>query len=170
MGLNVLHVPSVEPEPLDLKRPVLDQRRFAKFTPLMCKPSIKRINAGWALATHGLKAPYTIDDELFMLHLKFADRDRLGEMARLRNELTQSDGRAEGSSWSKAADEILSVFDEVNEGLDPAAAPEFDPADVDLDEMVIFKNGRYRSPKQGQIQALRQQPLVRVPERLLGTL
>jgi len=170
MGLNVVHVPSAEPEPLDLGRPLLEQRSFAKFTPLMCKPSIKRINAGWAISSHALKAPYAIDPELFMLHLKFADRSRLAEVARLRNEVSKADGRAEDASWGKEADQVLAIFDEVVADIDPAVVPEFDPATADLDDQVIFLNGRHRTPKQGQIAALRKQPLTRIPRRLVGTL
>lgn len=170
MGLNVVHVPSVEPEPLDLGRPLLEQRSFAKFTPLMCKPSVKRINAGWAISSHALKAPYAIDPELFMLHLKFADRERLVEVARLRNEVSKADGRAEDATWGKAADELVAIFDEVVADVDPGAVPEFDPATANLEEMVILHNGRYRTPKQGQVAALRQQPLTRIPRRLAGAL
>ncbi len=170
VGLNVVHVPSVEPEPLDLGRPLLEQRSFAKFTPLMCKPSIKRVNAGWAVSSHGLKAPYAIDPELFMLHLKFADRSRLAEVARLRNEVSKADGRAEEASWGKEADQVLAIFDAVVADVDPAAVPEFDPATADLDDMVIFLNGRHRTPKQGQIAALRNQPLTRIPQRLVGSI
>lgn len=136
----------------------------------MCKPSVKRINAGWAVSSHGLKAPYSIDPELFMLHLKFADRSRLAEVAALRNAVSKADGRAEEASWGRAADEVLAVFDQVVADVDPAAVPEFDPASVDLDEMVIFLNGRHRTPKQGQIAALRKQPLVRIPARISGAL
>lgn len=170
MGLNVVHVPGAEPAPLDLGRPVLEQRSFAKFTPLMCKPSVKRINAGWAISSHALKAPYTIDPELFMLHLKFADRDRLAEVARLRNEVSKADGRAEDASWGKEADQVLAIFDEVVADVDVDSIPEFDPAEANLEEMVIFHNGRHRTPKQGQIAALRRQPFTRIPRRLAGTL
>lgn len=170
VGLNVVHIPSAEPDPLDLTRPLLEQRSFAKFTPLMCKPSVKRINAGWAVSSHGLKAPYTIDPELFMLHLKFADRSRLAEVARLRNEVSKADGRAEDASWGRAADDMLAVFDAAVADVDPAAVPEFDPADANLDDMVIFLNGRHRTQKQGQIAALQKQPLSRIPRRLVGTL
>jgi len=135
----------------------------------MCKPSIKRINAGWAISSHALKAPYAIDPELFMLHLKFADRSRLAEVARLRNEVSKSDGRAEDASWGKEADQVLAIFDEVVADVDAAVVPEFDPATADLDDQVIFLNGRYRTPKQGQIAALRKQPLTRIPQRLVGT-
>ncbi|MDZ5621221.1 glycosyltransferase family 2 protein [Nocardioides bizhenqiangii] len=168
MGLNVVHVPSVEPEPLDLGRPLLEQRGFAKFTPLMCKPSVKRINAGWAVSSHGIKAPYSIDPELFMIHLKFADRSRLAEVAALRNAVSAADGRAQGASWGKSADHLVEIFDSVVADVDPAAAPEFDPATAGLDDMVIVVNDRHRTPQQGQVEALRTQPLVRIPERLRG--
>lgn len=168
MGLNVVHVPSTEPEPLDLGQPLLEQRSFAKFTPLMCKPSLKRVNAGWAVSSHGINAPYAIDPELFMLHLKFADRSRLAEVAALRNAVSKADGRAEDASWGKAADEMLRVFDSVVAEVDPASAPEFDPAAASLEDMVIFLNGRHRTRKQGQIAALKKQPLVRIPRRLVG--
>ena len=41
VALNLVHAPSEGP--LDPARPLLEQRRYAKFLPLMCKPAIKRI-------------------------------------------------------------------------------------------------------------------------------
>jgi hypothetical protein len=105
-----------------------------------------------------------------MLHLKFADRTRLAEVAALRNAVSKADGRAEDASWGKEADQVLAIFDEVVADVDTTAIPEFDPAAANLDEMVIFLNGRHRTPKQGQIAALRKQPLTRIPQRLVGTL
>ena len=66
--LNVVHVPQVE-EPLRPDEPVLAQRGFAKFTPIMCKPSVKRVPAAWRWASHGIEAPFAVDPELYMLHL-----------------------------------------------------------------------------------------------------
>ena len=48
MGLNVVHHLGEEP-PLDPARPVLEQRRLAKFLPLMCKPAFPRRMASGAL-------------------------------------------------------------------------------------------------------------------------
>jgi len=170
VGLNVVHVPSAEPDPLDLSRPLLEQRSFAKFTPLMCKPSVKRVNAAWTSSSHGLMAPYAVDPELYMLHLKFADRSRLAEVAALRNAVSRADGRAQGASWGKRADRLLEIFDSVVAHVDPAATPEFRPSAADLEAAVTFLNGRHRTPQQGQIEALRSQPLVRIPARLAGAL
>lgn len=168
MGLNLVHLPQVETSPLDLSRPILEQRRFAKFTPLMCKPSVKRVAAGWALASHGIRAAYAVEPELFMIHLKFADRDRLASVAAIRNAVSKADGRAEGASWGRSPDKLLEVFDAVVADIDPSTVPEFDPYAEDLDDLVILLNERYRTRKQGQLVALRNQPLVRVPERLHG--
>ncbi len=170
VGLNVVHLPHVEPDPLDLERPLLRQRGFAKLTPLMCKPSIKRVKAGWAVASHGIYAPYVIEPELFMIHLKFADRARLAEVSALRNAVSRADGRAEDASWGRAADQMLAIFDEAVAGADPATMPEFDPYAAGLEDLVIFLNGRHRTPKQGQLAALRNQPLVRLPERIRDAL
>ncbi len=170
VGLNLVHLPHVEPEPLDLSRPLLRQRSFAKFTPLMCKPSVKRVNAGWAVASHGIRAEYAVEPELFMIHLKFADRARLAEVSALRNEVSRADGRAEDASWGRGADRVLALFDQAVAGADPATMPEFDPCSAGLEEVVIFLNGRHRTPKQGQLAALRSQPLVRLPERIRDAL
>ena len=167
MALNVIHLPQVE-GPLRADEPVLGQRRFAKFTPLMCKPSIKRIDAAWRSASHGIEAPFEIDPELYMLHLKFADRDGLLRVATHRKELVETDGRAKGSSWGDDVDDILASFDETVADVDVDNVPVFEPGAVDLSWIVEQREGFYRTKGAGQVRALRQRPLHRVPESLLG--
>ena len=167
MTLNVVHVPSVE-GPLRADEPVLGQRRFAKFTPIMCKPSIKQVPASWRWASHGIKAPYQVDPELYMLHLKFADRDALGRVAAHRRALVDSSGRALRSNWSRGADDVLAVLDRSVRNVDPERTPEFSPEEVDLSRIVERREGWYRSVGPGQLSALERQPLRRVPGSLLG--
>ena len=168
MALNVVHVPSVE-APLRADEPILGQRRFAKFAPVMCKPSIKRVPASWRWASHGIAAPFDVDPELYMFHLKFADRDLLRQVAAHRKALVDADGRASGSSWSREADDIVSVLDRAVSGVDVDQVPEFDPREVDLTKVVEPREGWHRAVGAGQVQALRQMPLRRVPSSLLGT-
>lgn len=168
VGLNVIHLPQQE-TPLRAGEPVLGQRRHAQFAPLMCKPSLKRVPAAWRWASHGIEAPFEVDPELFMLHLKFADRDALARVAAHRKALSDADGRARGSSWSRDAADILAAFDRAVDDVDPQTLTEFDPADVDLGAVVAPKDGWHRAVGAGQVQALAQQPLRRVPSRLLGT-
>jgi hypothetical protein len=167
LALNVIHVPQVE-GPLRADEPVLGQRRFAQFTPLMCKPSVKRVDAGWRWASHGIEAPFEVDRELFMLHLKFADRDGLRRVAAHRKALVDADGRAKGSSWSRDAEDILAVFDRAVADIDVDSVPEFDPREVDLSRIVEPREGWYRAVGTGQVQGLNKLPVHRVPESLLG--
>jgi hypothetical protein len=167
MTLNVVHVPSLEGS-LRADEPVLGQRRFAKFTPIMCKPSIKRTPAAWRWASHGVEAPFEVDRELYMLHLKFADREALRRVAAHRRALVDADGRANKSNWARGADDMVAALDSSVRDVDPDAVAEFDPAQVDLRSVVERRDGWYRSTGRGQVAALRQEPLCRVPSSLLG--
>jgi len=166
VALNLLHAPG--DAPLDLGRPVLDQRGFAVFTPLMCKPVLKRVPAAWVRASHGIRAPYSIDPDLFLLHLKFADRDRLAEIAARRHQAFRADGRAAESSWSRPVDEVTDALDAAFGRADLAGATTFDPRSAGLDSILFERNGIHRTPKQGQLQALLDNPVQRVPESLRG--
>ena len=167
IALNVVQVPSVE-GPLRADEPVLGQRQFAKFTPLMCKPSIKRVPAGWRWASHGIEAPFLVDDGIFMLHLKFADRTALERVATHRRALVDADGRAKNSNWARGADDIMAVFDRAVADVDVAQVPDFDPGAVDLTSVVEHRDGWSRSVGRGQLAVLEHQPLCRVPASLLG--
>lgn len=169
VALNVLHVPAVEPA-LEPDRPVLEQRSFAQFAALMCKPSIKRVDAPWRWASHGIGAPFAVDPDLWMLHLKFADRATLADVAAHRRRLVEADGRARRSSWSRTAEEVLEVFDGVVAGVDPGGAPELDPASLPLGEVVERRGDAHRAVGPGQLQNLGAAPVVRIPPFLRGTL
>ncbi len=167
LALNVVHHTSTE-APLRARRPVLGQRQFAKFAPLMCKPSLKRVPAAWCFSSHGIRTEYAVDPGLFMLHFKFADSGQLRAVAGRRQALVNTLGRGKASSWSRGPDELLALLEEVTAGVDLDTVPEFDPATVDLDALVHREGDRWRTQQEGQLQALRRQPLVRVPRRLHG--
>ena len=169
MALNVVHVPEVE-GPLRPHEPVLGQRRYAKFAPLMCKPSIKQVPADWKWASHGIEAPFAVDPELYMIHLKFADREALRRVAAHRKALVDADGRAKRSSWSQEAEEIVAALDRAVAGADVAEVPEFDPGEIDAASIVQPRDGWHRAVGAGQVQALERMPLRRVPGSLLGTI
>lgn len=166
LALNVVHLPGIE-EPLRPGEPVLGQRGFAKFAPIMCKPSVKRVPARWRWASHGIEAPFRVDPELFLVHLKFADREALRRSAAHRKALVEADGRARRSSWSKDAEEIVAALDRAVAEVDPADVPVFDPAEVDLAAIVEPRDGWHRAVGNGQVQALRKMPLVRIPDHLV---
>lgn len=166
-ALNVVHHRESEAA-LDPGRPVLGQRHYAKFAKVMCKPSIKRVPAAWRAASHGIAAPYVPDPELWMFHLKFADYEGLQRRAEQRNAGMLVDGRGKNSSWSRSADEITGILDHLFDGVDLAGVPEF-ATTRDPSTLVIHPNDQvWRAPKQGQLQALANRPVVKIPERFYG--
>lgn len=169
VALNVVHHLDAEGE-LDPGEPVLGQRRFAKFVPLMCKPAVKRVPAPWRFATHGIMAPFAVDPALFLVHLKFFDRDWLQRVSDRRHAMVQSDGRASRSSWSVDGPAMAELLHGFTAGTDPAAVAEFDARAVDLTAVVQRDGEAHRTARPGQLRAMETLPLVRVPDRLLGLL
>ncbi|GGR68564.1 hypothetical protein J2S40_002990 [Nocardioides luteus] len=166
LALNVVHHTAVE-EPLISGKPIVGQRAYAQFAPLMCKPSVKRVPAAWKCASHGIKASYLPDPGLFMLHMKFADLDLLRRQADRRNQLAKSVGRGKGSSWGRSGDDLAELLIKATASASADVA-EFDPAAVLLPELVSEENGVHRAVGAGHIGNLRNQPLLRIPERLHG--
>ena len=170
LGLNVVHAAGVE-EPLDLSQPLLGQRQLAKFLPLMCKPAIKFVPAPWYAASHGIRAPYAVDPDLWMFHLKFADRELLRSAADLRQAAVHADGRSRNTSWRRGGGEMVDLLDEITSGVtDVAAVQEFRPPDGRRLARLVAQDGekRWRAPKGSQVELMRSRPLVRIPERFHG--
>lgn len=171
VALNVIHHVSLEPA-LDLHRPVLAQRSLVKFMPLMCKPALKWVKNPWAAASHGIRdAPFAIDPDLWMFHLKFADREGLRATAQSRRAMVEADGRAAASSWQFTGDEMVQLLDRVNAELpdDVADIPEFSASPSRLDGIVqTFDGGVTRATGARQAVAMERRPARRIPPRFRG--
>ena len=165
-ALNVVHHTAVE-GPLAADQPILGQRAYAKFAPLMCKPSIKRVPAPWTCASHGIRAPYQPDPGLFMLHMKFADLDLLQRQADRRNQLAVTVGRGRGSSWGRSGNDLATLLTKETRSVGTDVAV-FDPASITSAKLVREEDGVHRAAGKGHIDNLHSQPLVRIPERLHG--
>jgi hypothetical protein len=169
LGLNVVHdVPNEER--LRDDEPILGQRRLAKFLPLMCKPSMKWKPAAWMHGSHGIQCPYQVDSELFMFHMKFADRDHLEAISSHRHHLNVTEGRATGTSWARSSDEMVALLDEITADLDRDSIPEFEVKGLGLKKIVRHRGEMWKATGDGQVMAMRNRPMVRVPERFLGLL
>lgn len=168
LTLNV--VQDLEAEaPLDTTRPILEQRSYAQFAKVMCKPGSKRVPAAWGAASHSLHVPYEVRSDLFMLHLKFADLDRLRASAAHRRALNLLDGRG-GGSWQM--DDVAERFEARMRETDFSEVKQFRPGLVDLDQLVAQVPGRevWRANGPGQLGVLERQRVVRIPPWLRGTL
>ena len=165
LALNVLHDPRSEP-PLDPAQPVLNQRSRVKFAPGMCKPLVKAVPADWRYAFHGIRAPFTIDPELVMLHLKYYDVDALQTVAGQRRDTHEQQGRGHPeSAWPLGPDELSSRLRRWVDHPDGQEIPEFDASEVDLESIVVDHEKGFFRTMGPQLEAMEDFPLRRLPAR-----
>jgi hypothetical protein len=169
LGLNVLHNEALEPA-LDPARPLLAQRRFVKFAPGMCKPLMKRTDADWWAAFHGIMATFEIDRDLLMLHMKYCDVTWLMMVSEHRHARHQEGRGHPSSAWAVNSDDLAARLRTWAQTPDEQDVPEFDPAEPDLDDLVRDKGrGRFRSHGP-QLTAMENHPLRQLPERFRAAL
>jgi len=89
VGLNIIHMINLE-EPLELGKPILPQRRFAKFLSATCKPCVSRVAMNWAPGFHCSDKPPQIDPALFMFHTKWMDYNLAMQRQKVSREATYS--------------------------------------------------------------------------------
>jgi len=167
-GLNVLHNTRAEP-PLDPTRPILGQRRLVKFIPAMCKPAVKRVDVPWVMGSHGLRMPFVIDPELYLFHMKFADRDLLSESAVHRRTLVADHGRPRKSNWSMGPTAVASLLEEAVGSVDDVdVVPEYRARPRQLANAPRDAGDGITRAGRGQVAPMRNRPLERIPERFAG--
>jgi hypothetical protein len=164
LAVEVVHHVASEP-PLDPARGVLEQRGFAKYSPAMCKPQLRWGGGGrWSHAFHASATPFTVDPELWMFHLKFADEGQMRRTARAREHIHRVEGRGHPASfWAMSEDAMTATLARWTEG--PADVPDLDPAELDLAGLVqLDDKGTYQAAA-NQVQSLETTPLRKIPER-----
>ncbi len=167
-ALNVLQVPNHEPA-IDPERPVLSQRRCAVFVPSMCKPTFKSQDVPWGLASHGIRAPFEIDRDLFLIHLKFHDLDELRLRGSLRHGGYLGRGPGRKSTWNLSAEELAGLVLDAARGVDPARVEDFEPPSPRLTAVRRGDSAWFKSPNGSQLKTMRERDIVGIPERLAGS-
>lgn len=71
IGMDIAHDVTGEPE-IVLDRPVLEQRRWMRFSSSMCKPVVASKPIEWSPGFHSADAPLQFG-ELFLFHLRYFD-------------------------------------------------------------------------------------------------
>lgn len=166
LAFDIVQHPELEGR-LDPDRPVLAQRRYLKHSPGMCKPLVLRARLGWRREFHAVTASYTIDRDLLLFHLKFADLAALRQAADRRHRLFEDEGRGGRLSlWRFRSEDLLAAVDDVFAGQDLDLVREMSTQEPNLAHVVRREQeaGTYGSAG-GQLQALLRSPLRRVPPR-----
>lgn len=165
LGFNVVHRADREP-PLDPARPILGQRRDGMVVPRLCKPSLKRVDAKWRYASHGIEAPFQPDPALLLAHMKYADADQLRLVGDQRFAVREAAGLTPRSAWARTGEQLVADLAEVTAGPDEPAY--FDPTRYDPAAMVRVRGGAWEAYGPREFESMRQGPLLRLPERYLG--
>lgn len=165
LAVNVLHNQQVEPA-LDPRLGVLAQRRFVKFAPGLCKPLIKRVPASWMAGIHGIKAPFEVDRELLLFHLKYFDVDTMRTVWEHRQRVHLEEERGSPhSEWPVGSDDLLGLLSGWARTSDPDSLPEFDPQEVDLRGLIRKKREGFFRVHGTSLKAMEIYPLRRLPSR-----
>lgn len=142
MGLDVLHRPAEEPA-LDMAHPVLAQRRRVKFAKYYCKTLVGRVPVRWGPGFHACSIYAEPRPDLFLFHLKYADRDIFARSLAARRSVKRSALDIEkgfGYQWRMDQAAYLDLA-YANPALDPpggdAALEAFDPYVARWREQVI---------------------------------
>ena len=168
LAFELLHNARLEPA-LDPTRPVLEQRRFVKFSPGMCKPLLKRTTDAWQRAFHEIHAPFEVDPELWMLHLKYYDEMVLLKVAEARRRVHEEEGRGSVNSfWPKGPEVLQELLSSWTDSAVGDAVAEFEAADVELAGLIKPKRDGSWSCATDQTKALTENPLRTLPQRFRG--
>jgi hypothetical protein len=135
----------------------------------MSKPLLKRANANWSSAFHGISIPFDIDPELLLIHLKYFDLPSLAGVAEARHQVHLEEGRGHDlSAWALDAQELsdrVRSWVSVPEGK---SVPELEPKSLDTRKVVkLNKRGIYRATGP-QLAEMDKNELMRLPERYLS--
>ncbi len=117
IGVEIFHDPACEAA-FDPTKPVLSQRGKAHFRLQECKPVIFQSDEPGR--AHSTTIPFALDPELWLLHLKFLDRDLTLARQGLRRDAVERGEVADWTRWAwadKKVDNMLGVY--LSRPMDP---------------------------------------------------
>ena len=115
LGVELVHNPEAEPEPLADDQPILSRRRVFRANANYSKPCLLRKETGFTAGGHANShQPRVLDPHLYLIHLRFFDYDMVTERLRGRKELrsiiSEANGTAgPGKAWSNDLETFLTL-------------------------------------------------------------
>jgi hypothetical protein len=110
IGIELLHDIGRE-APWHPARPLFEQRRTFRYRFRYCKPHV--VSGEGRLTTHGCDGPFLLDPDLFLVHLKYLDRDAVvARQERVHGLYGQGPGGRK-SRWSLDSDAMSAEFDAI---------------------------------------------------------
>jgi hypothetical protein len=117
-GIELIHNPKVEPDPIDPEVPILSRRKVFRANANYAKPCVLRkptqFTAGGHANTH---QPRVLDPHLFLLHVRFYDYEASKARLLARRTMKSVDDAAEDSAAAKHGwTKDLDTFTRLSEG------------------------------------------------------
>jgi hypothetical protein len=139
IGVEVQQVQDIEGD-IDFNRPLLSQRRYARFGADYCKTLISRVPLVWRAGFHSCNYEPLIDRDLFLFHLKTIDRNLSLELLKRTRSYPWSERalKAGQAFQARMADDefIKKFFPFSSRTIESASKAEFDFA-ADLRRFVV---------------------------------
>ncbi len=164
-ALELIHKPELEPEPIEPGVPILSRRRIYRPSPNYSKPCLTRGIVRFTPGGHAnTLGPRTLSDDLYLLHLRFFDREYITARLNLRADqvmamdwIPEDSRKAHG--WMRSLDEYLDACNWRMRGEDIRLEPmrEQMRRQRQRPNTNIFGWGNCRNDK-----------LYRIPERFAG--
>lgn len=142
-GFDIHQAMDSEPA-LDLARPILEQRRWVRFSAAMCKPVLVRKPVVWAPGFHCTSDDPIAMSELYLFHLRWVDLDvALRRLARSR---AQPWADPNAGAWHRVPDSDYENMFRANSGLprreDGGLMPGVPPLKDAVDRFLHSQIGR----------------------------
>ncbi|HEX7390859.1 MAG TPA: hypothetical protein VF286_12160, partial [Acidiphilium sp.] len=167
VGLELQHVTDREPA-FDMRRNVLEQRRHVWFNSAICKPALTGGPLDWSPGFHCM-AKNTVFDDLYMIHLRYFDRDAgIHRLHRSRNQPWSHPAQA---PHQRVGDEdwlrMVAEFGAVSRLSDIPAEASAVEVRACLDAVIASRAGRERETYRIDL-SIHGPALWRIPERFSG--
>ncbi len=123
-GIELIHNPEAEPEPLADDAPILSRRRVFRANANYAKPCVLRKETGFTIGGHANShQPRVLDPHLYLIHLRFFDYDMVTERLKGRKDMraTMAGDRPPeevGKAWGKDLETFLKLSKGVAERED----------------------------------------------------
>ncbi len=107
LGLELIHNPQQEPDPIEDHAPILSRRRNFRVNANYSKPCVMRRDVTFTIGGHANNhLPRVLDPHMYLIHLRFFDYDitcaRLGQRREMRKIMTgDKDPATVGHAWGK---------------------------------------------------------------------
>ena len=160
VGLNLVHVTETEAK-LDVRKPILNQRRYVQFVSPMIKTLISSVPIIWGSGFHSSSVFPLIEEGLFLFHLKRFDMQNDYNRTKITREVVRPESEQHHGAHQRLSDRELENLYTSFCKMEKKNESEFDFSDYlgEFKKSVWFHNGLYSG------KSTRSKELYKIPQK-----